>query len=48
MFLNSIYAKRTEMALPVPTKSFLEMNPEPKNLSPKDFAGSDIMKLKVS
>jgi len=58
------------MALPVPTKSLLKMNPVmamlfapfrcthppppvlpfllTQNLSPKDIAGNDIMKLKVS
>ena len=58
------------MALPVPAKLFLEMNPDTtmpfapfgythpppsipplllkQNLSPKDIAGSDILKLKVS
>ena len=58
------------MALPVPTKSFVEMSPDvamlfapfgctyppppispfllKQSLSPKDIAGSDIMKLKVS
>ena len=67
---NSIYAKRIEMALPVPTKSLLKMSPDvamlfapfrcthppppvppfllPQNVSPKDIAGSDITKLKVS
>jgi len=62
--------KRTEMVLPVPTKSLLRKNPDAamlfapfgctypppsvlpfllmQNLSPKDIAGSDIMKLKVS
>jgi len=67
---NSIYAKRIEMALPVPTKSLLKTSPDAamlfapfgcthpappvppfllmQNLSPKDIAGSDIMKLKVS
>jgi len=61
--------KRIEMALPVPTKSFLKTGPDVamlfapfgcthppspvppfllmQNLSPKDIAGSDIMKLKV-
>ena len=60
----------TEMALPVPTKSFPKRIPEMpmlstpfgcthppppvlpfllmQNLSPKDMAGSDIIKLKVS
>jgi len=67
---NCIYAKRTEMAFPVPTKSFLQTSPDAarlfapfgythppppvlpfllkQNLSPKDIARSDIMKLKVS
>jgi len=62
--------KRIEMALPVPTKSFVQPSPDAallfapfgctyplptvppfllkQNLSPKDIAGSDIMKLKVS
>jgi len=62
--------KRTEMVLPVPTKSLLKTSldavmlfapfgctypPPPvlpfllaQNLNPKDTAGSDIMKLKVS
>jgi len=62
--------KMTEIALLVPTKAFLEPNPDTamlfalfrcthppppvlpfllkQNLSPKDIAGSDIMKLKVS
>jgi len=62
--------KRTEMALPVPTKSLLRTSPDAamlfapfgcthppppvppflltQNLSPKDIAGSDIMKLKIS
>ena len=59
--------KRTEMALPVPTKSLLKTSPDAamlfapfgctspvppflltQNISPKDVAGSDITKLKVS
>jgi len=67
---NSIYSKRMEVALPVPTKSLLKTNPDvamlfapfgcthppppvlpfllTRNHSPKDIAGCDIMKLKVS
>jgi len=66
---NSIYVKRTEIALPMPTKSLLKTSPDTamlfapfgcthppppilpfllkQNLSPKDIAGNDIMKLKV-
>ena len=62
--------KMTEMAFPVPTKSFLQTSPDTamlfapfwcthppppilpfllkQNLSPKDIARSDIMKLEVS
>ena len=69
-FLTPFMPKRIEMALPVPTKSLLKMSPDvamlfapfgcthppspvlpfllTQNLSPKDIAGSDIMKLKVS
>jgi len=65
---NCIYAKRTEMAFTVPTKSFLQTSPDAamllapfgcthppppvlpfllkQNLSPKDIARSNIMKLK--
>ena len=69
MFLTPFRPKRTEIVLPVPTKSFLETTPDAamlfaffgcthplppippfllkQNLSPKDIAGSDIMKLKT-
>ena len=49
MFLTPFIPKRTEMALSVPTKSFLE--PSSDAAMPemtKDIARNDIMKLKVS
>ena len=69
-FLSPFMLKTTEMALPVPTKTFQSQSPDAhmlfapsgcthppppvppfllsQNLSPKDIAGCDIMKLKVS
>ena len=69
-FLSPFMPKTVEMALPVPTKTFLSRSPDTamlfapsgcthppppvppfllsQNLSPKDIAGCDIMKLKVS
>ena len=70
MFLTPFMPKRTEIALPVPTKLLPRTSPDAamlfspfgythppppgppflltQNLSPKDIAGSDILKLKVS
>ena len=69
-FLSPYMPKTAEMALPVPTKTFLSRSPDTamlfapfgcthppppappsllaQSLSPKDIAGCDIMKLKVS
>ena len=68
-FLSPVMPKMAEMALPVPTKTFLSRSPDTamlfapsgcthppplvppfllsQNLSPKDIAGSHMMKLKV-
>ena len=70
LLVSNSMPKRTEMALPVPTMSFLQLSPDAamlfapfgcshppppilpfllkQNLSPKEIARNDIMKLKVS